>query len=162
MAGPGVYALCLAALAWPIAEYAPYETTYFNAFIGGLRGAQQGEGLFSLEIADLRLKGTEGDYWFNSLRRGLEDIRPALRGGETIGLCGPSAVLARTNWGNPQAPPFTDSWYGEPDRGDFVYVMPRGVFCEPALIERLQAGRPVLTRVERGGGLIYMVLGPRR
>ena len=81
----GVYVLCLAAIAWPIAEYAPYETTYFNMFIGGLRGAQRG-GLFSMEGADLRLEGTEGDYWYNSLRHGLRDIRSVMHGDEVIGL----------------------------------------------------------------------------
>jgi hypothetical protein len=35
------------------------------------------------------------------------------------------------------------------------------VFCEPELIERVQTGRAVLHRVERGGALIYMVLGPK-
>lgn len=157
------YVLALASLAWPIAAYAPYEATYFNMLIGGLGGAQKGDGLFAMEVADLRLRGTEGDYWFGSLRQGLRDIRSAMRGTETIGLCGPSKVLGRMNWGNAQAPPFVDSWYGDdPDAGDFVYVMPRGVFCEPPLIERLQQGRPLLRRVERGGGLIYLVLGPRR
>lgn len=158
----GVYVLCLAAIAWPIAEYAPYETTYFNIFIGGLRGAQQGDGLFSMEGADLRLQGTEGDYWYNSLRRGLRDIRSVMHGGEIIGLCGPDAALARINWDNPQAPQFIDALDGNPDRGDFVYVMPRGVFCDAERIEALKSGRTVVTRVERGGGLIYMVLGPRR
>jgi hypothetical protein len=67
------------------------------------------------------------------------------------------------NWGSPVSPPFVDTWTGDdPDRGDFVYVMPRGVFCEPSLVERLQRGRPLISRVERGGGLIYMVLGARR
>jgi hypothetical protein len=114
-----------------------------------------------MSIADLRLKGTEGDYWFSSLRQGLRDIRPLMRGSETIGLCGPNAVQARMNWGDTPPPEFADSWYGDPDRGDFVYLAPRGVFCEPELIERVQTGRTVLRRVERGGALIYMVLGPK-
>ena len=159
---PAVYAVSLALLALPLANVHPVRDDDFNRFIGGLRGAQRGEGLFKLEVADLRLKGTEGDYWFNSLRQGLKDIRGQMHGHETIGLCGPSAGLARANWGNPQTPQFTDSWYGDPDAGDFVYVMPRGVFCEAGLIDRLQRGRPIIERVERGGGLIYMVLGPRR
>jgi hypothetical protein len=161
---PGLYVACLGVLVVPIATYAPYETTYFNRLIGGLRGAQRGNGLFTLEVADLRLQGTEGDYWFNSLRTALNNIRAQMHGEETIGLCGPSAGLARANWGNSHPPKFSDSWdaaLADPDAGAFVYVMPRGVFCEAALIERLQRGRPVLERVERGGGLIYLVLGPR-
>jgi hypothetical protein len=158
----GVYVLCLAAVVWPIVEYAPYETTYFNVFIGGLRGAQQGDGLFSMEGADLRLKGTEGDYWYNSLRSGLRDIRSVVQDGQIVGMCGPTVVLARMNWGDPTPPEFTDTVDGDPDRGDVVYVMPRGVFCEADRIEQLKKGRSVVRRVERGGGLIYMVLGPRR
>jgi hypothetical protein len=156
----GVYGLCLALLGWPIVQYAPYETTYFNDFIGGLRGAQRGEGLFAMKRADLRLMGTEGDYWYNSLRRGLQDIRLAMHGGEIIGVCGPDAVLARINWGLTHTPQMIDALDGDPDRAEFVYVMPRGVFCDSSRIERLQRRRPILTRVERGGGLIYMVLGP--
>jgi hypothetical protein len=154
--------LCVGALVWPILRYAPYETTYFNALIGGLRGAQRGEGLFAMDVGDRRLKGTEGDYWFNSLRQGLRDIRAQMRGHETVGLCGPSAVVARMNWGGSPAPPFVDNWnFDDPDRGDFIYVMPRGVFCERSVVERLQRGRPVISQVERGGGLIYLILGPR-
>jgi len=159
---PVVYALSFASLVWPIAAYAPYEATYFNAMAGGLKGAQAGPGLFAMDIADRRLQGTEGDYWYSSLRQGLRDIRASMRGPSTIGLCGPSAALARMNWSDSRAPKFIDSWnFDDPDTAEFVYVMPRGVFCEPALIERLQRGRPVIQRVERGGGLIYLVLGPR-
>lgn len=158
-----VYGVSVAALLWPVARYAPYEAAYFNVFAGALGGAQHGEGLFAMKVADLRLARTEGDYWFSSLRQGLREIRSAMKGGETIGLCGPSKVLGRMNWELPEAPPFIDSWYGDdPDGGDFVYVMPRGVFCEASMVDRIQRGRPVLRRVERGGGLIYMVLGPRR
>jgi hypothetical protein len=146
-------------LIWPVAQYTPYETAYFNTFIGGLRGAQA-TNLFSLDGVDRRIEGTEGDYWYNSLRRGLRDIHAAMRGEEIIGLCGPDRVLGRINWGNPVTPPFVD--YRDPSglelRSDFVYVMPRGVFCDADRIRRLEVGRRVLTRVERGGGLIYMTL----
>ena len=115
-----------------------------------------------MEGADLRLEGTEGDYWYNSLRHGLRDIRSVMHGDEVIGLCGPDAALARINWGSPPAPQFADAHGGDPDQGDFVYVMPRGVFCTRERIDQLARGRTVVTRVQRGGGLIYMVLGPRR
>lgn len=156
-----VYVASVTFVVWPIAEYAPYETTYFNGFIGGLGGAQRTR-LFETRDADLRIIGTEGDYWFNSLRQGLSEIRSQMQGLERVGVCGPSRVLARMNWGNSRSPEFVDSWTGDPDRGDFVYVMPRGVFCEPDLVERLKAGRPLVRQIERGGGLIYLVLGPRR
>src|SRR5205807_174842 len=124
-----------------------------------LGGAQRAH-LFSLKGVDDRIEGTEGDYWYSSLRQGLQDIRGAMHGREEVGLCGPDVVLGRINWENLQVPRLTDYRDRNLNRGDFVYVMPRGVFCDSGRIEQLQRTRTVIKRVERGGGLIYMVLGP--
>ena len=57
-------------LLWPIAAYGPYETTYFNALIGGLGGAQR-QALFYLPAYNSLTNGangTEGDYWWSATR----------------------------------------------------------------------------------------------
>jgi hypothetical protein len=157
----GVYAASVAAIAWPLVKYAPYETTYFNVFIGGLRGAQERH-LFSLAGINPLVEGTEGDYWYNSLRQGLRDIRAEMRGGEVIGLCAPHLPMGRVNWEPSPKPEFTRFGDSDFDRAHFVYAMPRGGYCDWEDIDLLTRQRPVLKRVERGGGLIYLVLGPRR
>lgn len=65
--------LCAATmgLLWPVLQYMPFETVYFNRLIGGLGGAQK-RALFSERPPhDHRANGTEGDYWFSSVRDGL-------------------------------------------------------------------------------------------
>ena len=41
-----------------------------------------------------------------------------------------------------------------------VWVSPREGACSWKLVRALESERPVLLRVERGGGLIYELLGP--
>ena len=42
-----------------------------------------------------------------------------------------------------------------------VWVSPRERACGWKLVRALEGERPVLLRVERGGGLVYELLGPR-
>jgi hypothetical protein len=143
----------LVALAWPIVEYWPHEGTYFNSLAGGLGGAQRSGLLFlPLPFGD-RTNGTEGDYWWSSLREGIRTAR-AIDRGAPIALCGPSAwMLPREKRDGPR---FT----GISNPSALVYICPRDPFCPWRKVRELETRRPVLRRVERGGGLVWELLGP--
>jgi len=153
-------AVALLALVWPLAAYRPYETTYFNAFIGGLGGAQR-QALFYLpayESLTNGANGTEGDYWWSATRDGIEAAH-ALDPSAPIALCGSSVELL------PQALRKPDSGLHFVNRGQrdaLVFVSPRegSLFCGWTIVRELESRRPVLKRVERGGGLVWEILGP--
>jgi Dolichyl-phosphate-mannose-protein mannosyltransferase len=159
-ASAGVGVLAVIGLGWADARYHPYETTYFNFLAGGLGGAQR-NALYALPSPhDGRVNGTEGDYWFNSLRTGLRQALQLVPPGGSLGLCGPIATQARADLAATPPFAFKDDHDGV-EAADFVFASPRAVFCDPPTLRRLEAERPVVRRVERGGGLIYEILGPR-
>lgn len=144
----------------PVVEYAPYENTYFNFMIGGLGGAQQ-TGLFAMPpTTHYMASGTEGDYWFGASRSGLLQAYRLAGPHSVVGVCGPPKDLARANAG---ALPIQLVETGEPEfwRADVLYISPRENFCSWERVRGLESQRPVLSRVERGGGLIYELLGPK-
>jgi hypothetical protein len=154
-------ALALFCCALPLVVYAPYETTYWNAFVGGLGGAQRRAVFLTRPLpAEYRILGTEGDYWLSSARMGMKDALSLLTPGETLGTCGGIRWILKEDletWGgSPQLldPPNT------PRRTQEILVMPREGRCGCKEVRSLEAARPILRRVEREGGLIYEVLGP--
>jgi hypothetical protein len=152
-------ALGLAALLWPVVEYHPYETTYFNVFEGGLGHAQK-SGLFLTSPYSDRLNGTEGDYWYSSLRAGLRDLEAFSPEGGTVGLCGPHSPQGRANLRAGSPLRFLDGDEAA-EVADMVYAAPRPRECGWNDVRDLEIARPLLRRVERGGGLIYEVFGAR-
>lgn len=152
-------ALGLAGLVWPVVEYHPYETTYFNVLAGGLGRAQR-RGLFlTLPFADRR-NGTEGDYWYSSLRAGLRDLEAFAPQGRTVGLCGPRSPQGRADLRAGSPLRFLDGDEATVE-ADLVYAAPRPRQCGWNDVRDLEIVRPLLRRVERGGGLVYEVFGPR-
>ena len=153
-------AIAIAILAWPVVEYRPFETAYFNSLIGGLGGSQR-RALFAMRPpADRRVNGTEGDYWLSSMREGLAVAATHAGTGDAIGMCpGGDLIPAMpyANWPRKHKPFVT----AVNDEVRVVYVAPRESLCGFARIRELEAQRPILHRVERGGGLIYEILGPR-
>jgi hypothetical protein len=152
-------AAVIATLIAPIVQYHPYETTYFNFMAGGLGQAQR-RGLFKYEGLTARLSGTEGDYWYNSLRRGLREIEAAAQGPATVASCGPRGMHFRANLAQGTLLTYLDG-SNDTDVSDFVYAAPRVNECDWADVRALEAARPVLSRVERDGGLIYETFGRR-
>ncbi len=155
----GSSVLAAALLVWPLAVYHPYETCYFNDLIGGLGGAQARR-LFSMPPPqDARVNGTEGDYWYNSMREAMDRLYPQV-GDRRIrfGVCGASPALASAD----------AAWRGsrliqiDYPRADYVMAVPRESYCNWGQIRSLEATRPVIARAEREGGLIYELFGPRR
>lgn len=152
--------LALFTLLMPIFEYHPFETSYFNFMISGLGGAQD-SGLLAQRMKDeTGTAGTEGDYWCSSLRDGMKDIAARTKDGDPIAVCGPGWGQVRPNLPEGRAFEILPSEDPRAD-GAFLYLAPRELNCNWKRVRELERNRPVLKRVERGGGLIYEILGPR-
>ena len=144
----------------PLLRYAPFETAYFNFMTGGLGGAQA-RALFRMPPpTDPRSDGTEGDYWYQSLRVAFIQAAQRVPMPATIALCNAPPVLGQANLtGQAFRPVRIDTPEG---RGaPVVWISPREGGCGWRQVRALESERPVLHRVERGGGLIYELLGPR-
>jgi len=144
----------------PLLRYAPFETAYFNLFTGGLGGAQA-RALFRMPPpTDPRSDGTEGDYWYQSLRVAFAELGQRVQGPTTVALCDAPPVLGLANL---TGQPFRLVRFNTPEgrSAPVVWVSPRERACGWRLVRALEGERPVLLRVERGGGLIYELLGPR-
>lgn len=147
---------CLGALLFPLITYFPYEATYFNAFAGGLGGAQR-DGLLALRSEyDAGSAGSEGDYWYSSLKDGLRKVHARAGDGATVAICGPWDGHAQTNV--PEGSGMTVVNYSESTAG-ILFLVPREADCPWVVVRALESERPVLERVERDGGLIYEILG---
>jgi hypothetical protein len=145
---------------WALLAYAPFETAYFNAFVGGLGGAQRRALFMPSPGADPRSAGTEGDYWYHSLRLAFIEAGRRSNGPADIALCSAPVVLAEANrTGQPLRPVGVYSLNAQ--YAPLVWVSPREGACSWRMVRKLESERPVLLRVERGGGLIYELLGPR-
>jgi len=160
-ASPTLIGLGLAAVLWPVIQYHPYEVAYFNSFIGGLGGAQT-YGLFGMPPPTSgKVRGTEGDYWFSSMRDALEDLRGIAKSGDTVSACGGPYFHRVNSEENPLPVRFVDWWEAEYHTGQYMLLMPRETTCWWREIREFEAERPVVKRVTRGGGLIYEILGPK-
>jgi hypothetical protein len=146
---------------WPVAAYHPYEATYFNFLIGGLGGAQR-SGLFAMPPpSDIRVNGTEGDYWFTSARVGARELRKLMKPGDKLSMCGPGRGHAQANWGVEPIPHLYEAHEPEFPSVEYMFVSPRETLCWWRQVRKFESERPILKRVERGGGLIYEILGPK-
>ena len=145
-----------AALAWPVAQYHPFETAYFNFMVGGLGGAQRA-GLFRTSPTEY-VNGTEGDYWLSSLREGARAARMLAPSGRPLGVCAWLPALAAIDG---DGPPMEVTAEVERAEVPVIYAAPRGQRCSWKRLHELERWRPVLERITRGGGLIYEILGPR-
>ena len=149
-------AAAVAVLLWPVIEYHPYETCYFNALTGGLGGAQRRH-LYQMDHPhDERANCTEGDYWYSSLREALRLAAQQPGADGKIGLSGPwvARELAIADWTGP--PPLQ---VVPPDEASIVYASWRNVSYRHDDLHQLERTRPVLARTERGGGLIFELFG---
>jgi Dolichyl-phosphate-mannose-protein mannosyltransferase len=150
--------LAAGALVWPLAAYHPFEIAYFNFLAGGLGGAQRA-GLFRAASPAALVNGTEGDYWSSGLREGLRVAQTLAAPGQPIGVCTWLPALVAVD--SDGAPPPIATEIERPEV-EIVYASPRERRCSWKKIHELERWRPVLHRVERGGGLIYEILGPRQ
>jgi hypothetical protein len=83
-----------------------------------------------------------------------------VQGPATVVLCDAPTVLGEANL---TGQPFRFVRLNHPaaPSAPLVWVSPREGACNWRLVRALESERPVLLRVERGGGLIYELLGPR-
>lgn len=142
----------------PVVQMHPYESAYYNFLAGGLGGAQQRGVLADSRMPDGRAWGVEGDYWYASLRTAYEDARARGAEDNSIALCGPGTE-AVNGWGRGVLPTFISSRDPEFYDAPYLIIMPRELDCCWAAVRQFESERPVLHRVERGGGLIYEILG---
>jgi hypothetical protein len=156
-AGGAALAVAGVALLWPVAAYHPFETAYFNLLTGGLGGAQR-RALFFDRTPATMVNGTEGDYWLSSLREGVRAAQAAAPPGRPIGICAWLPALAAVDSDGP-LPEVTAAVEGVDV--PVVYASPREPRCSWKRLHELERWRPVVSRVTRGGGLIYEILGPR-
>jgi len=158
--GVAVAAIAAGALAliWPLVAYHPFEIAYFNVLAGGLGRAQR-DGLFRSASTPLA-NGTEGDYWSSSLRDGMRAAAAAAPPGRPIGVCAWLPALAAVDSDGDGPPPAVTTETGRADVA-VVYVSPREKRCSWKKVHELERQRTLRARVERGGGLIYEILGPR-
>jgi hypothetical protein len=150
-------ALLALSLVVPWMAYRPFEATYFNFLVGGLGGAQRRALFFMAPPHDQRVLGTEGDYWYSSVAEANDFLVQSLPAGASIGLCGPPVPQVEMQW----HPMGGRRPYAPMDEADYVYLAPRGLFCDWSTVRELESNRPIIHRVERGGGLIYEILGPK-
>jgi Dolichyl-phosphate-mannose-protein mannosyltransferase len=143
-------------LVLPIVMYHPYDTAYFNVFAGGLGGAQR-RALFREPDAGPSSWGTEGDYWSSGLRDAVRAARAMAPAPAPVGVCAWEPELAALDAGEPLGNVTADAEHAD----GVVIVSPRYGRCSWARVRELERTRPMIRRVERGGGLIYEVLGPR-
>jgi len=144
----------------PLLRYAPFETAYFNFLTGGLGGAQARALLRMPPPTDPRSDGTEGDYWYQSMRVAFIEAARLAPTATTIAICSAPEILARANLTGQKLRPVrvtNPEWRS----AAVVWVSPREHACGWREVRQLESERPVLLRVERGGGLVYELLGPR-
>lgn len=72
----------------PVISYHPYETTYFNTFVGGLRGATLIR--FGPEVLDYEPR----DYWGTSIRSIIKWVNHSLPDGSTLWISIPPELGA--------------------------------------------------------------------
>jgi hypothetical protein len=144
----------------PLLRYAPFETAYFNFLTGGLGGAQARALLRMPPPTDPRSDGTEGDYWYQSMRVAFIEAGRLAPTATTIAICSAPEILAQANLTGQKLRPIrvtNPEWRSAP----VVWVSPREHACGWRQVRQLESERPILLRVERAGGLVYELLGPR-
>jgi hypothetical protein len=155
-------AVALGCLVWPVAEYHPYEVTYFNSLVGGLGGAQRLPVFVEQTKDGPRPMGGEGDYWYSTTREAIALAKPYLPEKHLLGSCGPYGSQLDMNRGDvPLVATIEHRNTRAFDPTAVVYAVPHPSLCNWSSIRALEHDRPILHRVERGGGLIYELLGRR-
>lgn len=146
-------------IASPAVHSFPFETMYFNRFAGGLGGAQL-QGLSSPEgMHDGRVAGCEGDFWFSTTRSAYEDaVAHGASDRAPIAICGPDDGLLLA-WSRGILPRLVYADTREAYRASHLIVIPREGSCCWSAIRQFERERPIVSRVELDGGLVYEVLG---
>jgi hypothetical protein len=157
----GLFGAAAISMLVPLLRYAPFETAYFNFLTGGLGGAQA-RALFRMPPpTDPRSDGTEGDYWYQSMRLAFVEAAKRVPTPTTLALCNAPTVLGQANLTG-QAFRLVRIDSPEARAAPIVWLSPReNGGCGWRQVRALETERPVLLRVERGGGLIFELLGPR-
>jgi hypothetical protein len=144
--------------AWPVASYFPYESTYYNLFVGGFGGAQRRH-ITAPFCAGMEwwCPDSESDYWGYSLRNAVRDVNRDAPANSAVYPCG-NLVGPLMKWAELRG----DLRITGRDQAEYFILIPRRPFCgEDDQRYIRENGLPVHV-VEREGGLVYGVFRRKR
>lgn len=140
----GVAALAIAPNAWAIISSHPYQTTFFNAFVGGLGGAQE------------RGIGQARDYWLNSYKAaGAWLDEHAAAGAHYHAM--PNTQVLTYSVTRPDLKPLTDDVLSELPGNTYVVVTPRRGRRSYWQLMKMLENTPVVYELKRDGGEMFTI-----
>ncbi|HEY3447714.1 MAG TPA: glycosyltransferase family 39 protein [Myxococcales bacterium] len=146
-------AVVLGLAAWPVVQYHPFETTYYNALIGGLGGAQQKEmSHYFCQGMEFWCPDSEGDYWGFSFKNAARDVSREAPNGAKLYACG-NLIGPLARW----EPLRKDLRMAGRNEADYFVVIPRRPFCSEDDRRYIAAHTTVVKEERRDGGLVYGV-----
>lgn len=138
---------------WPVVQYHPFETTYYNALIGGLGGAQQKQmSHVFCQGMEFWCPDSEGDYWGFSFKNAARDVNAVAPPGARLHACG-NLVGPLARW----QPIRKDLRMSGRNEADFFIVIPRRPFCSEDDRRYIAQHASVVKEERRDGGLVYGV-----
>jgi hypothetical protein len=156
-AGAGLLLAALLLAAWPVLHYHPYESMYYNYFVGGLGGAQRGP-LTAPYLAGTELFAldSEGDYWGVSYRNAIRALNRIAPPGAAFYPCG--ALIDPLTHFQPVRP---DLRRARREQADYFIVIPRRTFCTPDDLDYLRAHAESVYQELRDDGIVHVILRRR-
>jgi hypothetical protein len=145
--------VCALGLAlWPVIQYHPFETTYYNLLVGGLGGAQRLEISTRHYCQDMEFwcPDSEGDYWGFSYRRAVRDLGELADPGASFYPCG-NLIGPLTRWQELRP----DIRLTGRDQADWILVVPRRPFCSENDMRFVREQTESVKEERRDGGLVY-------
>ncbi|MGH7335149.1 MAG: ArnT family glycosyltransferase, partial [Candidatus Rokuibacteriota bacterium] len=154
----GLIAMLVALAAWPVVQYHPYESTYYNVLVGGLGGAQSKPLTRGyIDKMEYWAVDSEGDYWGFSYRNAIRDMNRVAERGTSFHPCGdllgPLTVFQKVR---------PDLRQTDRNQADYFIILPRRPFCSDEDQRYIRAEAEVVREERRDGGLIYGVYRRRR
>ncbi|MBI5549359.1 MAG: glycosyltransferase family 39 protein [Deltaproteobacteria bacterium] len=148
---PAGLALVVGLAAWPVVQYHPYETTYYNAFVGGLGGAQRRQLSWHFcEGMEFWCPDSEGDYWGFSFKNAVREVNRVAEPGAKLHPCG-NLIGPLTRW----QPVRKDMRIVGRNEADWFIVIPRRPFCSEGDRRYIAQNAEVVHEERRDGGLIF-------
>ena len=158
LAGRGLLVAVMLLAAWPTLQYHPFESTYYNLFVGGLGGAQARQLTRPyVQRMEFWAVDSETDYWGYSYRDALRVVGEVAEKNASFAPCG--NLIG----------PLTPFQHARPDLrqsskegADFFVVIPRGPFCSEDERRYVRENAEIVKEERRDGGLIYGVYRRKR
>ena len=138
-------------LLWPVLQYHPYESTYFNVFAGGLGGAQSSSFLTRYcKGMEFYCPDSESDYWAFSYRNAVQEMNRQAGQGSSFYPCG-NLMGPLTRWQGARP----DLRHVGRDAAEFFVVIPRKPFCSEGDQHYAREKGELVREERRDGGLVW-------